>query len=211
MKIPAFLRASLLVLLLLPRAWAEPPAEWSEKHLREQAKPDMPGVAVLVARDGQILFQGGFGLADVKEKTPITLETKFRIGSVTKQFVAAAIMKLSEEGKLAISDPLAKYFPDLPNAKEITLKNLLTHTSGLASYTERGDFFGGVTKPIEPAALIASMQKDKPEFAPGTKFKYCNSGYFLLGEIVAKVSGQSLADYLRTALFEPLGMKDTGI
>lgn len=212
MKISAFLRASFLVVVfLLPHAFAETPAEWAEKYLRDQVKPDMPGVAVLAARDGQVLFQGGFGLADVKEKAPITTETKFRIGSVTKQFVAAAIMKLSEEGKLAIGDPLAKYFPDLPNAKEITLKNLLTHTSGLASYTERGDFFGGVTKPIEPAALIASMQKDKPEFAPGTKFKYCNSGYFLLGEIVAKVSGKSLADYLRSALFEPLGMKDTGI
>jgi CubicO group peptidase (beta-lactamase class C family) len=171
----------------------------------------MPGVAVLVARDGQILFQGGFGLADVEKKTPITTETKFRIGSVTKQFVASAIMKLAEEGKLAISDPLTKYFPDLPNAKEITVKNLLTHTSGLKSYTERPDFFNGVTKPVEPAALIASMQKDRPDFAPGARYEYCNSGYFLLGEIVAKVSGQSLADYLRTTFFEPLGMKDTGI
>lgn len=211
MKIPAILRASLLVLFLLPRVFAETPAEWSEKHLREQVKPDMPGVAVLVARDGQILFQGGFGLADVEKKTPVTAETKFRIGSVTKQFVASAIMKLAEEGKLAISDPLAKYFPDLPNAKEITLKNLLTHTSGLKSYTERPDFFNGVTKPVEPAALIASMQKDTPDFAPGTRYQYCNSGYFLLGEIVAKVSGQSLAHYLRTTFFEPLGMKDTGI
>ncbi|EDY17746.1 beta-lactamase [Chthoniobacter flavus Ellin428] len=211
MKITVFLRASLLALFLLPRVFAETPVEWSEKHIRAQVKPDMPGVAVLVARDGQILFQGGFGLADVEQKVPITTETKFRIGSVTKQFVASAIMKLAEEGKLAISDPLAKYFPDLPNAKEITLKNLLTHTSGLKSYTERPDFFAGVTKPIEPTALIVSMQKDKPNFAPGTRYEYCNSGYFLLGEIVAKVSGQSLADYLRTTFFEPLGMKDTGI
>jgi CubicO group peptidase (beta-lactamase class C family) len=211
MKIHALFRVSLLAILFLPRVFAETPAEWSDKHLREQAKPEMPGVAVLVAREGQILFQGGYGLADLEKKTPIIPETKFRIGSVTKQFTAAAIMKLAEQGKLAINDPLAKYFPDIPNAKEITLRHLLTHTSGLGSYTDRGDFFKGVTKPVTPEALIASMQKDKPEFAPGTNFKYCNSGYFLLGEIVAKASGQSLADYLRLTFFEPLGMKDTGI
>ncbi len=193
---------------------AETPAEWEEKHLRQQVLKDgMPGVAVLVGRDGQILFQGGFGLADVEKKTPITPETKFRIGSVTKQFTAAAIMKLSEEGKLAIRDPLAKYFPDIPHAQEITLRHLLTHTSGLHSYTDRPDFFAGVVKPIAPADLIASMQKDEPDFAPGTNFRYCNTAYFLLGEIVAKVSGQSLGhdDYLRTTFFRALGMKDTGI
>jgi CubicO group peptidase (beta-lactamase class C family) len=211
MKISAFFRVPVLVVLLLPHLLAETPVEWADRHLREQAKPDMPGVAVLVARDGQILFQSGYGLADVEKKTPITAETKFRIGSVTKQFTAAAIMKLAEEGKLAISDPLAKYFPDVPNAKAITLRHLLTHTSGLHSYTDRPDFFAGVAKPIAPADLIASMAKDVPDFAPGTNFKYCNSGYFLLGEIVAKVSGQPLADYLRTTFFEPLGMKDTGI
>ena len=171
----------------------------------------MPGVAVLVARDGQILFQGGFGLADVEKRTPITPETKFRIGSVTKQFTAAAIMKLAEQAKLSIDDALAKYFPNVPNAEKITLRHLLTHTSGLHSFTDRPDFLTAVAKPIAPADLIASMQKDAPEFSSGTNFKYCNSGYFLLGEIVAKVSGQSLGDYLHTNFFEPLGMKDTGI
>ena len=211
MKPSTLLCASLLAGLFLPRLFAETPTEWEEKHLRTQVKDDMPGVAVLVGRDGQIVFQGGFGLADVKKKTPISPETKFRIGSVTKQFTAAAIMKLAEQGKLAISDPLAKYFPGVPNAEKITLRHLLTHTSGLHSYTDRPDFLTSVLQPIAPADLIASMQKDEPEFAPGTKFKYCNSGYFLLGEIVAKVSGQSLADYLRATFFEPLGMKDTGI
>ncbi|HSI10959.1 MAG TPA: serine hydrolase, partial [Chthoniobacter sp.] len=190
---------------------AETPAEWSDNYLRGKVKPDMPGVAVLVARDGRVLFQGGYGLADVAGKTPITPDTKFRIGSVTKQFTASAIMKLAEQGKLSIDDPLAKYFPDVPNAKEIKLRHLLTHTSGLGSYTDRADFFNGVTVPITPEALIASMSRDKPEFAPGTSFKYCNSGYFLLAEIVTKVSGQPFADYLRTTFFEPLGLKDTGV
>lgn len=211
MKIPSLLCASLLAGFLLPHLFAETPAEWAEKHLREKVKGDMPGAAVLVARDGQILFQGGYGLADVDKKTPITPETKFRIGSVTKQFTAAAILNLAEQGKLAIGDPLAKYFPAVPNASKITLRHLLTHTSGLHSYTDRPDFLAGVTKPVAPADLIASMAKDAPDFEPGTNFKYCNSGYFLLGEIVAQVSGQSLGEYLRTTFFKPLGMKDTGI
>ncbi len=110
MKIPSLLCASLLAGFLLPHLFAETPAEWAEKHLREKVKGDMPGAAVLVARDGQILFQGGYGLADVDKKTPITPETKFRIGSVTKQFTAAAILNLAEQGKLAIGDPLGEIF-----------------------------------------------------------------------------------------------------
>jgi CubicO group peptidase (beta-lactamase class C family) len=204
------LASALLLALSLARSSAETPAEWAATHLRDEAKGDLPGVAVLVAREGQILFQDGFGLADVAKKTPITPETKFRIGSVSKQFTAAAILRLAEDGKLAVSDPLAKFFPDFPNAKTITLRHLLTHTSGLHSYTNKPDFFSGVITPITPAALIASFQNDPPDFAPGASFAYCNSGYFILGEIVAKVSGRSLADYLRTTFFEPLGLKDTG-
>jgi CubicO group peptidase (beta-lactamase class C family) len=211
MKLLALLRTVLFVVLPISGSLAETPAEWSEKYLREQAKGGLPGVAVLVARDGKILFQAGYGLADVAKQTPITPETKFRIGSVTKQFTAAAILRLAEQGKLAITDPLAKFYPDFPNAQAITLRHLLTHTSGLHSFTERPGFFAGVTKPIAPADLIASMQKDAPDFAPGAGFNYCNSGYFLLGEIVAQASGQSFADYLRTTFFEPLGMQDTGI
>lgn len=192
-------------------AMGETPSEWMDAHLKERVKGEMPGVAVLVSRDGQILYQGGYGYADLEHKVAITPETKFRIGSLTKQFTAAAILKLAEAGKLSIDDPLAKYFPDLPNAPTITLRQLLTHTSGLHSYTEDPAFFEGVTKPVEPSAVLALIQKSKPDYAPGAGFRYSNSGYFVLGEIVAKVSGQSLADYLRTALFEPLGMKDSGI
>lgn len=187
------------------------PAEFAERRLRDCVKGEVPGVAVLVARDGQVVFQGAYGLADVEKRTPVALETKFRIGSVTKQFTAAAILRLADEGKLAITDSLAKYYPDFPQASAITLRHLLTHTSGLHSYTDKPAFMAGVSKPVTPAELIASFQADPPDFAPGTNFRYCNSGYFLLGEIAAKVSGQSFADYLRTAFFEPLEMKDTGI
>jgi CubicO group peptidase (beta-lactamase class C family) len=166
---------------------------------------------VLVARDGQVVFQGGFGLADIENKTPITTETKFRIGSVSKQFTAVAVLKLVEQGRLALDDSLAKFFPDFPGGDRVTVRQLLTHTSGLKSYTDKPEFIGRVSEHIAPEELIGWFRNDPPDFEPGAGFHYNNSAYFLLGEIVAKVSGQSLADYLSDALFEPLGMQATGV
>lgn len=185
--------------------------EGATKHLQEVTKGETSGVAVLVARDGKIVFQGGFGLADLERKTPVTVETKFRIGSITKQFTAAAILKLAEQGKLAVTDPLSKFFPDFPRGGEVTLRHLLTHTSGIHSYTDKPDFLAKVSQPIAPAALVESFKNDPPDFAPGAGFHYDNSGYFLLGEIVAKISGKPFGEYLRATFFEPLGMKDTGV
>src|SRR4051794_35370370 len=213
MNFSALLRTTLLAILTIPfsRTHAEPtPAERVTTRLRELTKDGSSGIAVLVARDGKILFQEGFGFADVARKTPVTAETKFRIGSVSKQFTAAAILRLAEEKKLALTDPLAKFFPDFPRGSEITLRHLLTHTSGIHSYTDKPDFLSQVGKFIEPGKLIASFKNDPPDFAPGAGFHYNNSAYFLAGEIVAKVSGQPYADYLRATFFEPLGMKDTG-
>ena len=191
---------------------AEPSAEERVgTRLRELTNGETSGVAVLIARDGKIVFQGGFGLADLAARTPVTPETKFRIGSITKQFTAAAILKLAEEKKLALTDPLAKFFPDFPHGGGITLHHLLTHTSGIHSYTDKPEFLSRVSEPIEPGKLIAWFRDDPPDFEPGAGFHYDNSAYFLLGEIVAKVSGKPFADYLRETFFEPLGMKDTGL
>lgn len=180
-------------------------------QLEKLTKDELPGLAVLVARDGKIVFQGGFGFADLAQKTPVTVETKFRIGSVTKQFVAAAILRLEADGKLTLSDPLEKFYPGFPRGATITLHQLLTHTSGIHSYTSKPEFMGRVTRPIAPADLIAWFRDDPPDFAPGAGFLYNNSAYFLLGEIVAQVAGKSLDAYLRDTFFTPLGMKDTGI
>jgi len=206
--------SSLMCALALPCHLfaAEPSAEDRvTTRLRELTKGETSGVAVLIARDGKILFQGGFGFADLAGKTPVSPETKFRIGSTSKQFTAAAILKLAEEKKLALTDPLAKFFPDFPRAAEITLHQLLTHTSGIHSYTDKPEFISRVHEPIEPAKLIAWFRDDPADFAPGAGFHYNNSAYFLAGEIVGKVSGKPLADYLRETFFTPLGMKDTGI
>jgi CubicO group peptidase (beta-lactamase class C family) len=180
-------------------------------HLGKLTADELPGMAVLVAREGKIVFQAGFGFTDLAHKTPVTTETKFRIGSVTKQFTAAAILRLAEEGKLALTDPLEKFLPAFPRGSEITLQHLLTHTSGIHSYTNKPEFLGRVTRSIAPAELIAWFRDDPPDFAPGAGFLYNNSGYFLLGHIVAQVSGKPFDAFLRSTFFEPLGMKETGI
>lgn len=204
----------LLTFLLLPFSplHADVPLEDGIKsHLGKLTADHSPGMAVLVARDGKIVYQGGFGLADLDKKSPVTTATQFRIGSVTKQFTAAATLRLADEGKLTLTDPLDKFFPGFPGGGKVTLQHLLTHTSGIHSYTDKPGFTDKVSKPIVPAELIASFRDDPPDFAPGAEFHYDNSGYFLLGEIVANVSGTPFATYLQDNFFGPLGMKDTGV
>lgn len=211
-----FLHFALLLLLAsrltTPAVSAEP--AWAEEvtaELQKVTADDSTGMAVLVARDGKIVFQRGYGFADLAQKTPITPETKFRIGSVSKQFTAAAMARLAEEKKLSLDDSLSKYFPEFPNGDEIKLHQLLTHTSGIHSYTSKPDFLTRLKEPIEPAKLIEWFRDDKADFAPGKGFAYNNSAYFLAGEVVAKVSGKPFGTYLRETFFEPLEMKDTGI
>ncbi len=188
-----------------------PPEKSIDALFQNLIKPSGPGAAVLVARDGKVLFEKGYGLADVEHHRSITPETKFRIGSITKQFTASAILKLQEQGKLNVEDKLSKYYPDYPRGSEVALRHLLTHTSGIHSYTDKPGFMDSVTKPITADALVKSFENDPFDFNPGKKWSYCNSGFFLLGCIVEKVSGQSYEAFLRKSIFEPLGMTNTGV
>jgi CubicO group peptidase (beta-lactamase class C family) len=174
-------------------------------------KPDGPGAAVLVAENGKIVFEKGYGLANIEHCVPVTPDTKFRIGSITKQFTAAAILKLVEEGKLSLDDKVSKFIPDFPRGDIVTIHHLLTHTSGIHSYTEKAEFLPSVTAPIKPEDLVRSIQGDSYDFDPGKQWKYNNSGFFLLGYLVERVSGQPYGEYLRKTFFEPLGMNDTGV
>ena len=189
---------------------AEPAAE-IDARLAALTKTHPVAITILVSRDGQVLYEKAVGLADLGQRLAATPATKFRIGSITKQFTSAAILRLAEREKLSLDDPLSRFFPDFPGGEKISVRRLLTHTSGLHSHTDKPGFLKGVTAPIAPEKLIASFRDDPPDFAPGAGWRYCNSGYFLLGEIVAKTSGMPFADYLRGQFFEPLGMKDTGI
>ena len=174
-------------------------------------KEDSPGASVLVAQNGETLYQKGFGFANLEHHVPIAAETKFRIGSISKQFTATAILKLQGEGALSMEDTLSKFIPDYPRGDEVTIHHLLTHTSGIRSYTSHADFLETVATEIKPEDLIDSFKDDNYDFDPGEKWLYNNSGYFLLGYIVEKVSGESFGDYLKNHFFDPLGMKDTAI
>jgi len=172
---------------------------------------DASGIAVLVSKDGKVVYEKGFGYADIKTKKPVTKDTKFRIGSVTKQFTAAAILKLQEKGLLSVNDKLSKYIPDFPRGNEVTIHHLLTHTSGIHSYTGKPEFINRVTQTISEDSLISFFKYDAYDFNPGENFMYNNSGYFLLGYIIGKVSGMPYGEYLKKTFFDPLEMKNTGL
>lgn len=166
----------------------------------------------LVAKDGKPVFRKGYGVANVEWDIPNTPDTKFRLGSITKQFTGMAILQLAEAGKLKLDDPANKYYPEAPAAWEkITIHHLLTHTSGIPSYTSIPNFFRDKARdPLKPAEIVKLTQDQPLEFGPGEKMKYSNSGYVLLGHIIEKASGQEYAAYLRKNIFDPLGMKDSG-
>jgi CubicO group peptidase (beta-lactamase class C family) len=167
--------------------------------------------AVLVAKDGETLFSRGCGFANAEHLIPNTAWTKFRLGSITKQFTAMAILILQERGKLKVEDPVGKYIDDAPKAWEgVTIRHLLTHTGGVPSYTDSPDYQTKMMMPETVKSMIARF-RDKPlDFKPGEQFHYSNSGYFLLGATIEKVSGKSYEAFLQEAIFDPLGMKDSG-
>ncbi|MEX2232512.1 MAG: serine hydrolase [Cyclobacteriaceae bacterium] len=169
------------------------------------------GIAVLVSKDGKVIYKKGFGYADIEKKKLIRPDTKFRIGSITKQFTGAAILKLQEEGKISVTDKLSKFLPDFPRAGEITIHHLLTHTSGIHSYTSKPEFISKVTSSITEEDLIAFFKNDPYDFSPGEKWLYNNSAFFLVGHIIGKVAGKPYGDYLKETFFDPLGMTNTGV
>ncbi|MDP3496044.1 MAG: serine hydrolase [Hyphomonadaceae bacterium] len=168
--------------------------------------------AVLVAKDGQPVLREGFALANRELGVPVKPETVFRLGSITKQFTAAAIMQLVEQGKIGLDDPVSKYYAAAPAAwSKITVKHLLNHRSGIPSYTGLPDFFEKHAALDRTPEQVVEFTRDMPlEFEPGAKFEYNNTGYVLLGYIIEKVSGQTYADYLVAHIFTPLGMKHSG-
>ena len=167
--------------------------------------------AILVAKNGQPVVSRGYGMANLELAVPNTPQTVFRLGSITKQFTAMAIMILQERGQLRVSDPICQYLTDCPAAwQPLTIRRLLTHTSGIPSYTGFPDFPRTTVLPTSAAEMVGRL-KDKPlEFAPGEKFAYSNSGYYLLGLIIERASGMPYADFLEESIFTPLAMNQTG-
>ncbi|HWO00066.1 MAG TPA: serine hydrolase [Blastocatellia bacterium] len=175
--------------------------------LQKAYKPGEPGASVIVVKDGKVVFRKGYGKANLELGVAAEPEMIFRLGSVTKQFTAVAILMLAEQGKLSIGDEITSYLPDYPtNGQKITIQNLLTHTSGIKSYTSLPEWLQLWRKDM-PLKELIDLFKDKPmDFAPGESWSYNNSGYVLLGAIIEKVSGQSYKDFVEKRIFAPLGM-----
>jgi CubicO group peptidase (beta-lactamase class C family) len=169
--------------------------------------------AVLVARGDEVLFQGGFGKANLELDVPNSPETEFRLGSLTKQFTAAAILQLQDQGRLNVNDTLDKYLPDAPHAGEVTLSQLLSHSSGIPDPPElaEGSNGSGLRLAHTTDEMISQIVGQPLEFTPGSQYKYCNICYMILGRVIEEVSGQSYADYLEEHIFQPAGMTATGI
>jgi CubicO group peptidase (beta-lactamase class C family) len=166
---------------------------------------------VLIARGNDVLFSKGYGSANLEWSIPNTPSTKFRLGSVTKQFTAASILLLEERGKLKVDDPVKKYLPDAPAAwDKMTIFHVLTHTAGIPNFTSFPDYTSTEAISTTPEKLVARF-RDKPlDFQPGEKWNYSNSGYVLLGYLIERISGQSYEKFVQENIFTPLGMKDSG-
>jgi len=166
--------------------------------------------SVLIAKDGKIILCKGYGMANYEHGVPNTPQTKFRLGSITKQFTAMAIMQLQEKGLLNINDTVYKYIPDYPNGDKITIHHLLTHTAGIPNVARFPKYKKKKIKPHTSEELVARFKDEPLDFEPGEKHRYSNSGYMLLGYIIEKASGKTYEDFLKENIFAPLGMHNSG-
>jgi CubicO group peptidase (beta-lactamase class C family) len=166
--------------------------------------------AVLVARKGQVLFRKAYGMANYELEVLNSPATRFHVASVSKPFTAMAILQLQEQGKLKISDPVSRFVPDFPHGDQITLDNLLTHTSGIRNVNDLPDYNEFARSPHTPEQLVAKFANLPLEFPPGSSYHYSNSNYNLLALVLEKVSGEDYATYLWKRILEPAGMKDSG-
>jgi CubicO group peptidase (beta-lactamase class C family) len=199
----------LAILACIPAACFAQQSAAVDALFRDFSRPDVPGASVTVIRDGKVLYQHGYGMADLEARVPAATATNYRLASCTKQFTAMCIMILAERHQLSYDDPLTKFFPDFPGCgKSITIRHLLTHTSGLWAYEdlvppER------TTQLKDLDVLQLLKRQTKTYFAPGSEYRYSNTGYAHLALIVEKVSGMKFAAFLKQNIFDPLQMTRT--
>lgn len=209
------MRRSILALLLLPlTGCASAPAVPADFEARVDAilaeyAGEGPGASVLVRREGETLLAKGMGLADVAAGTAATARTNYRLASVTKQFTAMAILILAEEGRVALTDPIERWLGGLPSwADGVTIRHLLTHTSGIVDYEDL--IADDATRQVLDSDVLDLLAAQSGRyFAPGSDYRYSNSGYALLALVVESASGRPFQEFLRTRIFEPVGMRAT--
>ncbi len=194
-----------------PGAALTPLGQTLDRYLSDLVPAGLFQGSVLVARDGQIIIDKGYGYANSARAEPNTSATRFQIASMTKQFTAVAVLQLVARGQLTLDSPVCSYLDDCPASwRAITIAQLLSHRSGLPNYTDYASFDATQMLPTTPAELVSRFRDQPLLFAPGSSFMYENSDYVLLGMVVEKVTGRPYADVLQTSIFGPLGMRDTG-
>src|SRR5579862_5149367 len=199
----------LVLVIALPAIAQNAISNSVDEYVRsEMQRQHIPGLALLVSRDGKIVQAQGYGLSNVELQVPVKPETIFQSGSMGKQFTATAIMMLVEDGKIALDDPISKYFPGAPASwSEVTIRELLSHTAGFTDYPAKFDFRRDYTE----AQLLKIVEGIPLAFPPGTKWSYSNLGFLTLGILIHKVTGQFYGDFLQERIFKPLGMSTTRI
>ncbi|MVM31421.1 serine hydrolase [Spirosoma sp. HMF4905] len=205
--------AIIVILLTTSSAFAQTKATKIDALVQQYVANRQFNGSVLVAEHGQVIFKKGYGMANMEWNIPNAPDTKFRLGSITKQFTAMLIMQLVEKGKLKLDGKVTDYLPDYPkaNGDKITIHHLLTHTSGIPNYTNFPKFFEMESRnPATPSEFLKKFADMPLDFEPGSKFSYSNSGYFLLGVLIEKVSGKSYANLLKENILTPLQLTDTG-
>jgi len=215
-SLAGLLAAAAAPALAKPARAARTPSRWAEaeaKARRLVADKLVPGLQVCVRHKGVTVFSRGFGLADIETATPMTPASVCKIGSITKQFTAAGVLLLAQDGKLALNDSLAVHFPDFPNAQKLPLRRILSHTSGLKNYTENIHFLQMSRTDRTPAELLQVMVDASATlaFEPGADWRYSNTGYVLLGLLIEKASGKPYGQFMRERLFAPLGLVHTAV
>jgi CubicO group peptidase (beta-lactamase class C family) len=183
-----------------------------EAFLAQWDKSDMPGCAVGAVKDGRLVYKGAFGMANLDYDVPNTTSTRFNLASVSKPFTAMSIALLAQQGKLSLDDEIQKYVPEMPKYQyPITIRHLIHHVSGIRDYQALMTIAGLETdNAFSPKDILRILARQKNiTFAPGSRYQYSNSGYFLLGVIVERVSGKSLRTFAEENIFKPLGMNNT--
>ncbi len=182
-----------------------------EEYLNAAVKYNNFQGAVLVEKEGKVILSKGYGMADYENTIQNTSSTRFAIGSITKQFTAMAIMQLYERGRLKLDDKLSRYYPDFPRGNEITIHQLLSHTSGIVNYTMLPEYWQIDPYKITKDDIFKLLYNNPLDFKPGERWNYSNSGYVLLSDIVEKITGKSYEEYLDKNIFKPLRMKNSGL
>jgi len=197
------------LLLLLPvLSFGQSVTEKLDAYLTASADAGLFSGSALIVEKNNVILNKGYGYKDVLAKTRNDAHTIYQLGSITKQFTAAIILKLEEQKKLKIKDKLSKYFPDFPNADKITLEHLLTHTSGIFNITR--DTSLSQEKPTNQEIIFAALKVKPLDFEPGTRYRYNNTGYIILGYIIEQVTGKKYEQVVREQILVPLQMNNTG-